>query len=483
MIPLGSFSPDLPAVRGPLLTDAKNVIPHAQGYKPFKTLTNGSNALPLVPQGAAGMRDGDLTSHIYVGDATDLYELNTDGSWEDRSRTTGGDYNTTTNEVWNFAQFGNFCVATNWADDIQYIDMTSGTDFAALSGSPPTCRHLATFEDFLFLGNTVNSAQQVVWSAINDITGWTAGTDQSGAQTFPDGGAVQGFAVHDTLTIFQRYKIRRCQYVGPPVIMQFDVISEEKGALVDGSICSQGAESFFLANDGFYMVLGDQLTAIGANKVDLWFFNDVNQEYLHKMTSEVDPQSQVAYWTYASTSSSDGTPDTVLTYNWTSKRWSYTRLEVHTLVNVYGLGYTLDGLDTLTTNIDNFDIPLDDPVLTGGTLSLNGIGSTYQIGPFSGDALEATLVSGDFELIKGKRTYVSGVEPVVDNTAATIAVAAKDRLGSTVSFDTAMSQEANGFTSQDATGRYHRFRLVIPAAETWTDVSALNLMLARDGET
>ena len=170
-------------------------------------------------------------------------------------------------------------------------------------------------------------------------------------------------------------------------------------------------------------------------------------------------------------------------YNWTSKRWAYARLEVHTLVNVYGLGYTLDGLDTLTTNIDNFDVPLDDPTLTGGTLQMNGFGSTSQLGPFSGSALEATIESGDFELIKGRRTFLSGVEPVVDTTAATIALAPKARLGATASYGSAMSQESNGFTSHQATGRYHRVKMVVPAASTWNDASAFNFEMADDGVT
>ena len=36
MTPLGEWTPDLPNVLGPKLIDAKNVIPHPGGYKPFK---------------------------------------------------------------------------------------------------------------------------------------------------------------------------------------------------------------------------------------------------------------------------------------------------------------------------------------------------------------------------------------------------------------------------------------------------------------
>jgi len=483
MIPLGDWTPDLPSVMGPKLLKAENVIPHPAGYKPFKALTNGSTALAATAVGAASFRDSDLGSHIYAGTATKLYELANDGSWTDRTRSSGGDYTTSTNETWDFTQFGDLCIGVNWNDAPQSINMTSGSNFAALGGSPPKSRHIETFSDFVFMGNTENSVSQLIWSAINDATGWTAGTDQSDAQTFPDGGSIQGFAAHDVLIIFQRYKIRRLQYVGPPVIMQIDVISEEKGAIVDGSICSQGAISFFLANDGFYMLAGDALQPIGADKVDQWFFNDVNQEYLTKMTSEVDPQSKVVYWSYASSNSSNGTPDTLLMYNWTAGKWAYARTTVERLVNIYGLGYTLDGLDTLTTNIDNFDVPLDDPTLTGGTLQLNGFGSTDQLGPFSGSALEATIESGDFEFMKGRRTFLSGVEPVVDTTSATISVAPKARLAATASYGSAMSQESNGFTSHQATGRYHRVKMGIPAAATWTDASALNFEMADDGVT
>ena len=85
--------------------------------------------------------------------------------------------------------------------------------------------------------------------------------------------------------------------------------------------------------------------------------------------------------------------------------------------------------------------------------------------------------------MKGRRTFLSGVEPVVDTTSATISVAPKARLAATASYGSAMSQESNGFTSHQATGRYHRVKMGIPAAATWTDASALNFEMADDGVT
>lgn len=483
MIPLGAWTPDQSTVYAPHLTVAKNVIPKANSYAPLRALTNGTEALAARPYGAASFRDAAVTSHFFAGSATKLYELQNDGSWTEVTRSSGGDYATTGSNVWEFAKFGDLCIATNFNDDIQVFTMSSSSNFAALGGSPPNARHIATFGDFVVLGYTDNSPFEVKWSGINDATSWTPGTDQSDAQTLPDGGIIRGFASGDTLTVFQQNAIRRMQYVGPPVYMQFDKISEDIGCLASGSICEIGAIAFFLATDGFYMTDGSAITPISSDLVDDWFFTDVNQEYLDRMTSAVDPQSKVAYWSYASTAAVTGIPDTLLMYNWTAKRWSYARITVERLVRSFGLGYTLDGLDSLTTNIDNFDVPLDDPSLTGGALQLGGFGSGYQFGPFSGDTLESEIVTGDFELNPKRRSYVSAVEPVIDTTSVTVAVSGRERLGDAVSYDDAQSLEVNGTASADSGGRYHRVKIVTEAGADWDDAISLDFEAQDDGET
>ena len=483
MIPFGAWLPDQPAIQAPHLRAAKNVVPLVKSYGPFRRLTNATTALASRPFGAGSFRDAQGATHVYAGLEDKLRELANDGTWSDRTRVSGGDYACAVTSAWRFAQFGDRCLATNFDDEVQYITMSSGaTAFADLPGSPPRARHIASFRDFVVLGYTDTSAFEIAWSGFNDSEGWTAGTNQSDRQILADGGIVQGFAGSDVLYIFQQARIRRMQYVGPPVIMQIDPLTEALGCTAPGSIADFGGGAAFLSNDGFYILAGDQLIPIGADAVDEWFLADLNDDFLHRITAAANTKSKVIYWSYPSTQSVNGIPDTLLMYNWTAKKWAYARFSHEGISRVYSLGFTLDSLDALTTNIDNFDVPLDDPSLTGGSLQVNGWTTAWQLGPLSGQALEAEIETGDFELNSSKRTYVSAVEPYVDTTDVTVAVSARERLGDAAAYASAEPLETTGKASADASGRFHRFLVTVGDGASWNHAVGLDFEAALDGE-
>ena len=482
MIPLGEWLPDQPIITGPNLRSAKNVIPKLQSYGPFKGLSAVSVALSTRPRGAGTFRDVATTVHVYSGDETTLNELQTDGTWTDRSRLSGGAYATAETNTWNFAQFGDKVLGTNFNDAVQIATMSTGSQFADASGTPPNAKHIATFGDFVVLGYTDNSPFEIYWSGIDDAESWTAGTNQSDFQRFPDGGLVQGMAGTDILYIFQQTKIRRMQYVGPPVIMQIDELSTARGCLEAGSIAEQGRMVFFLSDDGFYMLRGGEPEPISTNKVTNWFFDDVKRDSLYRMTSAVEPQETLVYWSYTSTASANDTPDTIIIYNWTSQRWSYARITLDLLFPSLGLGYTLEDLDTLTTNIDTFSIPLDDPLLTGGTPRFGAFATDFTYNIFAGSTLASEIETADFEFSPKRRAYVHGVEPMVDSESATVATSGRERLGATVSYATAQALETTGHASADSSGRYHRFKLATPAADSWNDYTGIEVLAEDDGE-
>lgn len=482
MNPLGPWVPDQPRIMPGQLSQAKNVTPQLQSYGPFKALSNGTTALSTRPYGGASFRDAQGTTHVFGAEAAALAELATDGTWTDLTRLSGA-YNSSTTTTWRFAQFGDLCLATNFDDEVQTFTMSSGANFADLAGTPPRAKHITAFADFVVLGYTDTSTAEIRWCAINDPESWTKGTSQADAQILPDGGIVQGFSSGEVLYIFQQNRIRRMQYVGPPIIMDIQPITNGLGCIAPGSIADFGGGAAFLSNDGFYVLSGDSLQPIGANLVDQWFRDDMNSEYLYRMSSAADTHTKIIYWSYASTQAVAGVPDTILAYNWSSQRWSYARVDNEGVFRAYSLGYTLDSLDTLTTNIDNFDIPLDDPSLTGGNLTINGWGSAYQLGPFSGATLEAELITGDFEVHPKKRTYISAVEPFIDTTSVTVAVAPRETLGGTVTYQDAQPLEVNGQASADASGRFHRFKMTVTAGATWTDATGIDLEAQLDGET
>lgn len=483
MIAFGAWLPDQPAIGPPRLLRAENVVSMASGYEPFRTITVASAALSTRPRGAASFRDSDGTVHVYAGEETRLNELESDGTWTDVSRVSGGAYTTAVTSRWRFAKFGDTVIATNFEDVMQAADMTAGAAFAALAGSPPRARHICVFLDFVVYGNTSNEPNEIGWSGINDPTSHTPGTDQSDRQIFPEGGFVQGFAPIDVLLVFQQNKIRRMAYVGPPVIMQIDTVEENLGCLEPNSIAQHGRRVFFLADQGFHEIVdGAGARSIGDGQVNRFFFADCNRTSLYRMSAAVDPDRQVVVWNYVSVNAPSDDPDSQITYNWGTQRWTLARLPVEMVFNSLALGYTLEGLDTLTASIDDFEIPLDDPVLMGGALRFGGFDLAGAYGVFSGSNPEATLETNDLDLAGGARVYVSGVRPITDANALTVTVAARERPMDVRAYTADGTLEGHGMVSLEASGRYVRAKMVIAAGDEWTSAEGFDFEAAPDGD-
>ena len=67
------------------------------------------------------------------------------------------------------------------------------------------------------------------WSAINNSTSWTVGTDQADFQDIPDAGAITGLVGGEYATILLEKAIARASYVGSPLIYQIDRVETSRG--------------------------------------------------------------------------------------------------------------------------------------------------------------------------------------------------------------------------------------------------------------
>src|SRR5262245_27139213 len=87
-------------------SEAKGVVSIGGQYGPFKDVQdyNGSSAATAATcLGARTFYDSALVPHIYMGDATKLYHLESRIAVD---RSIGGGYSLGTEDRWQFAQFG-----------------------------------------------------------------------------------------------------------------------------------------------------------------------------------------------------------------------------------------------------------------------------------------------------------------------------------------------------------------------------------------
>lgn len=489
VIGVAPYLPDRPAFNGGA-TEALNVIAANGSYRPFPAFAAFSTAaLTARAQGGFFARNPDGTGSLFAGDATKLY-LVTAGAATDVSRTSGGAYGCPVDGHWTLLQFGSIVIAFNGIDAPQAYTLGSSTNFAALAGSPPTAVYGAVAGDFVFAGQTAADRQIIQWSAINAATDWAASaTTQSDSQTLPDGGWVQGLVGYErACIIFQEFAIRRAEYVGPPLIWSFSKITSNLGTPIPGSIAVHEDMIFFVDRSGFFVLQGGAtLTPIGEQRVNRFFWADVDQANLHRVTSGFDSVNGCYCISYPSTAASNGTPDSLLVFQHDvgmGSEFGWTRVEPgeHEMIfsGATQSGYDMDsagaaGMDQFGDMDSMTQISMDSQVWSGvARRLLSGFSTDHILGYFQGSNLAMTVDSIEAELSPGRLSFIRSLRPVIDGGSPSIALRYRNRINDAVTTTSAVAQDSLGKCDFRLQARYLTARATMAAGQTWTHFQGID---------
>ncbi len=460
IIPLLEWMPDLATDKGDQKAD--NVIPDQDFYRPWPSLNVLTNSLSSRCQGAIAVEDFNKLRYNYAGDKNFLYRL-IDDVWTDASRVTvSATYDTATDEHWEFVFWANTVIATNFAAVPQRITL-GGTNFVHLPGDPPRAKHIATVRDFVWLGNLPSLPQRVQWSAINNSDSWTVNAStQADFQDLPgDGGHIQKLVGGNIATIFQQRAIWRAHYVGPPAIFDFGTgpVERNLGALSPQSVVGWGPVIFYLSEDGFRMFTGNESVPIGSNKVDRTFFADLDTGFSYRVQAAIDAKNKLYVCAYPGAGHSGGNPNKIMVYSWISNRWTIISEESEFIFRFISAGYTLEGLDAISTSLDLLPDSLDSSLWAGGDISLALFNTSHRTALFTGTAKNATVDTVEHEHIPGRRARVARVRPLVEGLTSSVAALRRNDLAMTISAGTAVAQNSTGDCPMRSNGRYHRYRI------------------------
>ena len=464
----GEWLPDKPSVTLSL-QEATNVVPTLSGYSNFPSAVAYSNAADtsIIAVGAGKFSN---TTQLFAGSSTKLYKFNASTLNLDDVSKSGG-YNTSS---WNFVQFGESFIAANNSNKLQAWTVGTSTAFADLSASAPTAKFVTVIRDFVVAANLDGEASpnKVQWSDIADETNWTSGAaSQSDFQIIADGGDITGITGGEFGIVFLERSIVRMSYIGSPYFFQFDVISRNLGCKYSGSVAQYGQMSFFLADDGFYSCDGTTLTSIGNEKVDRYFYDNVDLSGISTITSAIDPIRKLVIWNYPNQNNSRS----MIVYNWQIGRWSLVDDAVDYIYSAATSGYTLESLDAFGT-LDSLTTSLDSPLWAGGSYLFAGI-QNNKIVTFTGASLTATIVTGDIE--QGYNSVVTLARPQIDNGSCTVSIASRKELDDTITFSTPVTTSQEGRAPLRSYGRYHRFK--ITPTGSWTTAISLDADLKPQG--
>jgi hypothetical protein len=464
-ITFGEWLPDQPSVTGALMR-ADNVYSRAIGYGGIPSAVDYTQAASEPLNNVVAGKNPDGSTTIFAGSQTNLYKLDTtDMSLDDVS---GATYATPVDQRWRFTQFGNRVIAANGADKLQGWLLGTSTAWANLASDAPEARYVTVVRDFVVSGHIgTDYPFRVKWSGINNETTWTdSATTQSDYQEIPDGGSIVGVTGGEFGLILMDRSIYRMTYVGSPLVFQFDNISRNLGCYEANSVIQYQGMTFFLADDGFYACDGQTVASIGGEKVDRFFFSDVDEEYLFNMSAAIDPIKNLVIWAYPA-KGQGGNVNKLLIYNFQTKKWSSGGTDVDRVASSSSPSTTLEGLDVISSSIDALGTSLDSRIWLGGKLLFAGVRGNKVV-TFTGANSTATIQTGELSL-ENRKTAITLVQPIVDNGSCDVAVFSRDLLTTQVVFGSATSADSENRVSVRSMGRYHRLQFN-PTGANWDSI-------------
>lgn len=468
-IQFGEWLPDRPSLKNPGCEVADNVLPTPGGYGPLLGPMESGDTISGACKGAMQMFDNAGNSLI-VGGTDDALFTRRSAVVETSGMTSIG-----AGEAWDFCQFNAFVIATGANNDPQYLsDIGTDDTWSGLTGSPPKAKRCAKVSDFLMLGNIDGAPNRIQWSAFNNPAGsWAASRlTQAGLADLPmEYGEVQRIVGGRYAMVFQRRGITRLSYVGPPVVFRADPVSQDRGALAPFGVMTVGYLTYFLAQDGFYVTNGSAVEPIGTQRVNRWFFENVNQARAAETQGAIDWQNECIVWAFYS--QSDDQFDRMLIYSLSEGRWSSATLGVGRLVMATPDATTLTDLDSIYGNLDAIPMSLDSAEFAPADLRLAGfIGEDFVT--FTGAPLRAMWETGEFQPQPGRRVHVTELAPLIaaDDWDCEFSLMAKDHRGGRTTTPL-MATGWGGFAPVRGEGQAMAVRMVKPSG-VWSEAQGLS---------
>lgn len=489
MVPYGDFAPDRFEAGALVSPVANGVLPTSDGYGPWPSLSAISVALGDVCVGAISVVDNAGTNKTFAFTRTKAYKyVGPTDNWTEVTRASGGDYNCPTDYLWSLALFGSTLIACNQNDDPQAIDINSGTNFAALGGSPPKAGIVQVVGDFVFLGNLLDYPDRIVWSGRNDPTFWTFGYQDSDYQIFPSGGLIRGITNIQGGLVLLDHAIWRFTPTSDRLIFLFQPITDSVGLLADSSLVTIGYWSYFYADSGFYACsAAGELRRIGTNRLDKWFISHINADRRYAIRGCRDPNRNRVFWIAPTPENTSQYMDFAVCYDADLDRWSYNdAMSASVLLTATTPAWTTDTIDDLFTALgitsEDATFSLDQRWLDGGTPYLAAFGSDDKLGLLTGVPVAATIETGAFQPVPGgQRAVINEVWPKDDAAAGSVTLGKAESVQADATFGSASTMNARGKCSIRSSGRWHRVRRSIPAGTTWNNALGVDVMAVTDG--
>ncbi len=234
------------------------------------------------------------------------------------------------NNLWSFVRFQDRMVAVSLLRDAPIEHDGGSGDAAAVSGMPAG-KFSAVLANRLFSFNTSAQKKLGYWSGINDRTSWDTTNDfLNFKESESDNEEISGVGEHlNNIIVGKENAIFRVYHTGTFPPFKYYTVSRNHGVQSHHSIQnippvgSFPERMFWAGRDGFYQLIGDEVTSISDDIKP--FFSEgapfqVNLNRLKYCTSGVIKEKNLYWCTF--TSGSGSTNDYIFLLDYKNMMWS-----------------------------------------------------------------------------------------------------------------------------------------------------------------
>jgi hypothetical protein len=199
------------------------------------------------------------------------------------------------------------------------------------------------------------------------------------------------------------------------------------------------------------------------------------------MSAAIDPVNKLVMWAYPGQGSVDGMCNKIIIYNWAAKRWArVVDVSLETFMRWAATGYSLDSLDSVSTNLDTLPDSLDSRAWVGGAQSLSAFNTDHKACTFTGTAMNAIVDTGEVQFTPGMRSSVMWARPLTDGTAASVTLRTRNRQADVATLGVASAQDSTGVCAFRSNARYHAARTTTTGAFNF--IQGVELQFTQEGE-
>ena len=455
---LMGYAPDADPTSSGVLTNAAAVVPSLKGFKAAPSAAaTPLTSLGATCQGAAVMVKSDLTTRVFAGAPTKIYEASV-STWSDVSRAAA--YTTANTGRWRFAQTGNTTLAVNGADTMQ-ASVSSGA-FSDVGGAPIAAL-VETVGNFVFALNLSTASNGWQVAAINTYTNWTLSANVqgvSGTLTTTPGPILAARKFGNTIVTYKKNSMYLGVYVGAPLVWDFAQIPGNAGALSQEVVVNIGTpenpKHIFMGEDNFYLYDGSKPVPIGTNRVNQTVFGSLANSRYYACQALHDKKNFLVYFYYPVADSVF--PDHCVVYNYRTDKWGVDDRQIQATLEYVAPGITYDSLGGYYATYDSLpSLPYDSAFL-GSTASFPAIFDTgNSLKTLTGAATNSSITTGDIGNDVNVAT-INRVRPrfLTKPTSATWTHYYRMNPGDSLSSDTAVALSSNGAFDFMREARWHR---------------------------